>query len=108
MSAQPWIFNHCRVMNVVDGDTCDVEIDLGFLVVTKVRVRLYGIDTPERGQPGWAEATAALKEMVLNKKVQLISYKHGEKFGRFLGELYVDEINVNQELLVRGFAKVYE
>ena len=44
------------VYNVVDGDTIDVVVDLGFKITTKQRLRLNGIDTPEKGQPGFNEA----------------------------------------------------
>lgn len=107
MSALPWIFERCRVTNVVDGDTCDVEIDLGFLVATRVRVRLLGIDTPERGQPGWAEATERLRELAMGRTCRLVSFKPNDKYGRFLAVLHVDGENINQSLVASGHAREY-
>lgn len=89
----PWVFKRCRVIQVVDGDTVDLEVDLGFMCATKVRSRLYGINTPERGQPGWAEATNRLKELLAQTQycVTVYSYKPKDKYGRFI----VDLINPN-------------
>jgi micrococcal nuclease len=101
-----------EVYNVVDGDTVDVIVDLGFKIYTKQRIRLAGIDTPERGQPGYAEATARLKELVLGKTFHLVTTKQS-KWGYFLGEL-LDlsdmlewNVSINKILLSEGLAKPY-
>jgi len=49
---------HAKVKRVVDGDTVDFVVDLGFKIHTTIRTRLIGVDTPERGHPDWAMATA--------------------------------------------------
>ncbi len=49
------------VARVVDGDTLDLDVDLGFYLRSRLRFRLLGIDAPERGQPGYAEAMAAVR-----------------------------------------------
>ena len=46
-----------KLIRCVDGDTADLEIDLGFYVFTKVRCRLHGVNTPERGKPDFKKAT---------------------------------------------------
>lgn len=86
--------------HVVDGDTIDVE-GVG-------RVRLVGVNTPERGQPGYQTATDYVKSMVLGKKVYLDidDAKHYDKYDRTLAVVYIDNINLNQELLKRGYAEV--
>lgn len=98
------------VQNVVDGDTIDVKVDLGFKVYSKQRIRLTGIDTPERGQLGFKEAGDYLRDLILDKEVTLITSKTS-KWGYFLGEIKLgigdDEINVNQELLKRDLAHEY-
>lgn len=72
----------------VDGDTVDVDVDLGFHVRAQVRVRVYGIDTPERGHPGALEATAAARELAPEGgEVWLSTYKQPGKYGRWLGVL---------------------
>ena len=55
----PWIRNGL-VTAVTDGDSCKVNLDLGFRVWHDTRVRILGINAPERGEPGWGEARAYL------------------------------------------------
>jgi len=93
----------CKVLRVVDGDTVDVDIDLGFGIVLKdERVRMMGIDTPESRTSDKVEkqfglaAKARLKEMLDNKSGPILKTqinKDGEdmrgKFGRVLGDFTV-------------------
>lgn len=103
----PWVFTRCRVTDVVDGDTVDLEIDLGFLVTTRLRARLHSINTPERGHPGWAAARDRLIELVLNKPVVVHSRKPRDKYGRFLATLFVDGQDINALLVQEGLAVEY-
>lgn len=98
----------CKILRVVDGDTVDVDIDLGFgIVMRNERVRIMGIDTPEsrtrdRVEDLFGEAAKArVKELLAEEcvlKTQL--NKNGEdmkgKFGRILGDFYVERWE-NQE-----------
>ncbi len=97
-----------EVYNVVDGDTVDVIVDLGFKIYTKQRIRLAGIDTPERGQPGYTEAADRLEELILGKTVHLETTK-ASKWGYFLGEIFQngDFVSVNKMMLSEGLAKPY-
>jgi micrococcal nuclease len=85
---------------VVDGDTIDVN-GVG-------RIRLVGVNTPERGQQGYQEAKNFVKKLCLYKTVYLDidDAKHYDKYGRVLAVVYADNINVNAELLKRGYAEV--
>lgn len=85
---------------VVDGDTLDVS-GVG-------RIRLIGIDTPERGQPGYENATDFVKSKCLGKTVYLDidDKKNKDKYGRILAIVYVDGYNINEELIKRGYAEV--
>lgn len=94
------------VYNVVDGDTIDVNIDLGFKITIKQRLRLNGLDTPERGQPGYKEAKDWLTEKLLNQKV-LITTSKPSKFGYYLAEIILDTIYINNSLLELNLAKPY-
>ncbi len=98
------------VTKVYDGDTITVDIDLGFEVWLKgQKLRLIGIDTPEvRGpeRPEGILARDALRSMILNKKVRIKSYGRG-KYGRWLSEVFIEDININQRLLAEGFARPY-
>lgn len=99
-----------EVYNVVDGDTVDVMVDLGFKMYTKERIRLAGIDTPERGQPGYTEAAERLKQLLLGQSVWLKTTK-ASKWGYFLGEIFPlgDTVtSVNQIMLSEGLAKPYD
>lgn len=85
---------------VVDGDTIDVQ-GVG-------RIRFVGVNTPERGQPGYQEAKDFVKSMCLGKTVGLDidDAKHYDKYGRTLAVVYAGNTNVNAELLKRGYAEV--
>ena len=74
-----------KVLRVVDGDTADFEIDLGFHIKTKIRGRLIGVDTPERGHLEYKAATNVLETMLAKASqekeyIDLEVYKTG-KYG---------------------------
>ena len=94
------------VVNVVDGDTLDVTIDLGFRMTTTQRVRLYGLDTPERGQPNHDKAAAMLAGLVGGQTVTARSIKPADKYGRWLASLSTPTCpDVAQAIIdVDGFA----
>lgn len=92
--------------NVVDGDTVDLVIDVGFKMTTYQRVRLLGIDTPERGQVGFAEAKNYVERRLLDKNVIVETYK-SDAFGRYLANIIVDGVNINDDLITLGLAIPY-
>ena len=98
-----------HIANVVDGDTVDALIFLGFNLTAKLRLRLAGIDTPERGQPGFYEAKEFMTNAVLGKEVTITTYK-SSKYGYYLADIKVDgfDSTINEELMLRGLAKPYE
>ena len=77
-----------RVKRVVDGDTVDFDVDLGFYISIKIRTRLLGVDTPERGHEDWAKATAVLTDLLEQQKDEegyvMIETKKTGKYGRWL------------------------
>ena len=106
----------CKVKRVVDGDTVDVVLDLGFDVSYSCRVRLYGIDTPESRTRNKDEkargkmATAFLKESIEKGKQVVIQTKLKDskgKYGRVLGEVIVDGKNINQTMVKSHLAVAY-
>jgi len=106
----------CKVERVVDGDTIDVILDLGFDILYKSRVRLYGIDTPESRTRNLDEkargkmASAFLKEAIDNGTKVVIQTKLKDsrgKFGRVLGDVVVDGININQSMIDNYHAAAY-
>ena len=105
----------CKVTRVVDGDTVDCEIDLGFDIIYKSRVRLYGIDTPEsrtsnKDQTARGKLAAAFLEDAINAaknlKIQTKLDKKG-KFGRVLGAIIADDVDLNQALVDNYHAVPY-
>ena len=106
----------CKVTRVVDGDTCDCLIDCGFSILHKCRVRLYGIDTPESRTRNKDEkvrgkmAGAFLKDAIENGEKVVIQTKLKDsrgKFGRVLGEIIVDGVNINQAMVENYHAAAY-
>ena len=107
-----------KVVRVVDGDTCDALIDLGFDTFVKKRIRFYGVDTWESRTRNKEEkvkglaAKAYVKDLLENSddgKFSIISHGVG-KYGRVLGELFVKghETSVNELLKENGHAYEYD
>lgn len=102
-----------EVLHITDGDSVRLFMDYGFKEFAEKDFRLYGIDTPERGQQGWAEATAYLKSILpLGAEVVFRSYKpelhpKPDSFKRWLVDLYYGDLHINQALLDSGHAVVY-
>lgn len=82
-----------RCIGVVDGDTLDVEIDRGFRDRSEKRIRLYGINTPERGQAGYREATLGLSHLLFNgataRPLIIRTIAPGDKYGRWLASIEI-------------------
>jgi micrococcal nuclease len=107
-----------KVENVVDGDTIDVLIDLGFDILFASRVRLAGIDTPESRTRDLAEKKLGLESKEYLKKylkdaksvvIKTEKINSTEKFGRVLGWLYIngDTVSVNDHMINDGYAWAY-
>jgi len=103
------------VTRVVDGDTVDVDIDLGFgMTYKKQRVRMMGIDTPESRTRDLEEkfygkqSKYFLQDLLKDQKIQLVSHDKG-KFGRILGELFIEgnELSINQQMIDNYHAVPY-
>ena len=108
----------CKLVRVVDGDTCDALIDLGFDTFVKKRIRFYGVDTWESRTRNKEEkvkglaAKAYVKDLLENSddgKFSIISHGVG-KYGRVLGEIFVKgkEKSVNELLKENGHAYEYD
>lgn len=92
-----------RVIKVADGDTFTI------LTIDKkqVRIRLYGIDAPEKGQDYGTKSRLFVNELIYNKHV-IIQSKGIDRYNRMLGIVWVDDINLNEELLKNGLAWHYK
>ena len=103
---------NAKVDRVVDGDTVDALVDLGFDTWKKVRIRMMGINTPESRTRDLEEkkrglaAKKRLIELLGDGFFTLQSHGVG-KYGRCLGELFVEDTNINQQLITEGHAVEY-
>ncbi len=86
---------------VIDGDTLDIN---------DIRIRLALVDTPERWQDGYKEAREFVKNLCLNKKGEVDiddGQRRGDRYGREIGVVYCDGINVNKALVENNLTKIY-
>lgn len=101
-----------KIIDVYDGDTVTAVVDLGFLHFQEMKLRLYGIDTPElRGEEREQGIIVRdiLRDMILDKEVIINSYKDKQgKYGRYLATILLNNLNINQWLLDEGHAVAYE
>lgn len=106
-----------NILRVVDGDTVDARVDLGFKVHHNIRIRIYGLNTPETRTRDLEEkkrglaAKERLKEMVSDAD-KIILKSHGVgKFGRCLGSLLMstgnEEFDVAEKLISEGHGTAY-
>jgi micrococcal nuclease len=108
-----------KVTKILDGDTIDVDLDLGFNISYSQRVRLSGVDTPEsrtrdlNEKKFGLEAKEYVKSLIDNAKLVVIKTEKpdsSEKYGRILGQVFLDgsNISVNQMLIDNGYAWAYD
>lgn len=108
-----------KVTKILDGDTFDVDLDLGFNISYSQRIRLSGIDTPEsrtrdlNEKKFGLEAKEYVKSLIDNAKLVVIKTEKpdsSEKYGRILGQVFLDgsEVSVNQILIDNGYAWAYD
>jgi len=119
MDKDPYIYRIRSIAKVVDGDTIDADIDLGFDVSLNKRIRLAGIDTPESRTKDEYE-----KKLGLESKEWLKKHLEGakdiliktelpdstEKYGRIIGHLYINsgQVSVNNKMIDEGYAWEYD
>lgn len=111
-----------QVVKVVDGDTLDLQIALGFHITFEDRFRLAGINTPEvnkadsraAGLRAAAYLRTRLEKHVLTGRPILVQTEKGDKYGRWLATILLDEdtgspalTNLNHELIEKGYAERY-
>ena len=100
-----------KILDVYDGDTVTALVDLGFLHYQEMKLRLYGIDTPEvRGveKIEGKKVRDIVREMIIGKEVEIITYKDKQgKYGRYLANIILDGVDINLWLVANGHATVY-
>jgi micrococcal nuclease len=103
---------NAKVVKVYDGDTITVNFDLGFgIMLNKQKIRLYGINTPEvRGDSKEQGIISrdALRKRILKKNIIIKTHRDKKgKYGRWLGEVFLADENLNEWLVKEGYAKSY-
>lgn len=99
------------VIRWVDGDTVDLAVDVGFHFTFTDRFRLYGVDTPERGQVNHHEAWHFCEALApVGAKVVVKTYAAHEKYGRWLADIYPEHssASINASLVMAQLARVYD
>lgn len=104
-----------NINKVIDGDTIDIDIDLGFSITISSRIRLKGINAPEtrttdldEKEKGIQAKNWLIEKLSTNEEFIIDTYKE-DKYGRMLGILYSEnsEISINQMMLNEGIVKKY-
>jgi micrococcal nuclease len=115
----PYIYRIKSVLKVVDGDTIDASIDLGFDISLSKRIRLAGIDAPESRTTNLKEKALGLESKEWLKKalegakdilIKTEKPDSTEKYGRIIGHLFINdqETSLNNQMIDEGYALVYE
>jgi micrococcal nuclease len=105
-----------EVLRVVDGDTVDIMLDLGFSISLKERIRVAGIDAPESRTRDLAEkklgleAKAYLADALATAQKIVVKTEKEDKYGRFLGWFYLDgaTVSLNETMITEGYAWPYD
>ena len=119
MDRDPYIYRIKSVTKVVDGDTIDADIDLGFDISLSKRIRLAGIDTPESRTTNVKEKAMGLESKEWLKKalegakdiiIKTELPDSTEKYGRIIGHLFINgqETSLNNQMIDEGYAWPYE
>ena len=115
----PYIYRIKEIHKVVDGDTIDASIDLGFDISLEKRIRLAGVDTPESRTKDAEEKKLGLdakdwlkhrlqfaKDIIIRTELP----DSTEKYGRIIGHLYIngEEVSLNNQMITEGYALAYD
>ncbi|EAI3921699.1 thermonuclease family protein [Campylobacter upsaliensis] len=100
-----------KVSKVIDGDTIELLAKTSkenpYNHITKLKIRLYGIDAPELKQAYGKEAKEYLSALVLKQEVSLI-IENKDKYDRFVGTIFLKGQDINKEMVKNGYAHAYE
>lgn len=116
--APKYSYSNVEIVRIVDGDTVIAIVDLGFRVRMEMPLRIYGINTPERGQPLHDKAIEVLSRILRMRptkarpepraKVSVNTIKPSDKYGRYLAEIFLaDGSSVAERMIAAGVATAY-
>jgi len=108
MTLTPAYTYAATVTRWIDGDSVWLDVDLGFRMTSESDFRLYGINTPERAQPGYQAAKDRCNVLApVGSTVTIQTYRNPDKYGRWLAEILSAGVDVNQTLITEGLAVAY-
>lgn len=101
---------NATVVRVVDGDTVDIDVDLGLRVHTEARCRLLGLNAPEKRTEEGRQSAAFLAGLLpAGAAVRIRTQKdRTEKYGRWLAQVFLGEADVGAQMVERGLATVWD
>ena len=104
------LYNYkATLVRIIDADTIEADIQLGFYMTYRSKIRLLGINAPERYTEDGKAATAWLANYIpLGHEIKLDVFKAAEKYGRWLAYVIYNGVNVNEELVKQGHAVEYD
>ena len=103
-------------VRVIDGDTCEISVDLGFNIFVKEKIRIMGINTAEiygvkKGSEEYNKGLKSkqrLEELIVDKDLIIKTHRDKKgKYGRYLAEVYVEDESVGEILIKEGLAEPY-
>lgn len=101
-----WTYQ-ANVLKVIDGDTIDVAIDLGFSIHFKTRMRMLGVDTAEK-ITAYGKVTKSILVTALEGKMVRVEVSKPDKYGRYLCKVWLNsDESVNDQMIRKGLAKSY-
>lgn len=93
------------VVRVIDGDTLYANVDLGFRMTIQITVRLLGINTPELNTDAGKMVRDYMRTLLEGQKIVLKTHKDPkDKYGRWLGEIYANDVFINELLVEKNYA----
>ena len=105
---EPEILDGYQVLKVSDGDTINIQkVENGKFVGEMFRIRMYGMDAPEKTQDYGSESRQALEKLVIGKNLS-VEVKNKDRYGRTVAIIYADGKNVNEEMVKTGNAWWYQ
>lgn len=106
------IFPNCTVVRWVDGDTVDLNVDHGFRIFSRQRFRLARVKCPEKGEPGFIEATNRMNELAPVDSKVIVTCTGYDRYGRWIAEIDTSNetvlTNMNSVLLEEKLATEYK
>lgn len=104
MATKPEYTYAAKLLRVIDGDTIVVNVDLGMRISTEITVRLMGINAPELNTEAGKNARAFVRTLNAEQVVVKTHKDPKDKYGRWLGEVFINGESLNELMIAKGHA----